>query len=129
MGFLFFSFSIQVTWVEHADIEDKPVHQIFNNFVNSGMAFGAPRWLAVLQRQCERVASLMARNISDLGGLLFFHTHIYIMRFSSHTAFRSILLELIGSFFSFENLLPSSTLSPRVTRTIYLVFWGDSEKS
>ncbi|XP_077234288.1 homeobox-7 [Tasmannia lanceolata] len=57
----------RVTWVEHAEIEDKPVHQIFNNYVNSKMAFGAHRWLAVLQSQCERLASLMARNISDLG--------------------------------------------------------------
>lgn len=59
---------LQVTWVEHAEIEEKPVQQIFSHFVHSGMAFGASRWLAVLQRQCERVASLMARNISDLGG-------------------------------------------------------------
>ncbi|PIA58672.1 hypothetical protein AQUCO_00500546v1 [Aquilegia coerulea] len=57
----------RVTWVEHAEVEDKPVHQIFNHFVNSGTAFGAQRWLAVLQQQCERLASLMARNISDLG--------------------------------------------------------------
>ncbi|XP_022931242.1 homeobox-leucine zipper protein HDG5-like isoform X1 [Cucurbita moschata] len=57
----------RVTWVEHAEIEEKPIHQIFNNFVHSGMAFGAHRWLAILQRQCERIASLMARNISDLG--------------------------------------------------------------
>lgn len=57
----------RVTWVEHAQIEEKPVQQIFCHFVHSGMAFGASRWLAVLQRQCERVASLMARNISDLG--------------------------------------------------------------
>ncbi|GLT72746.1 hypothetical protein SLA2020_446520 [Shorea laevis] len=57
----------RVTWVEHAEVEEKPVHQIFSEFVYSGMAFGAQRWLAVLQRQCERVASLMARNISDLG--------------------------------------------------------------
>ncbi|GAV84633.1 Homeobox domain-containing protein/START domain-containing protein [Cephalotus follicularis] len=57
----------RVTWVEHAEIEEKPVHQIFSHLVYSGMAFGAHRWLAVLQRQCERVASLMARNISDLG--------------------------------------------------------------
>ncbi|KAK9274468.1 hypothetical protein L1049_021716 [Liquidambar formosana] len=57
----------RVTWVEHAEIEEKPVHQIFDHYVNSGMAFGAERWLAVLQRQCERLASLMARNISDLG--------------------------------------------------------------
>ncbi|XXG75573.1 hypothetical protein AAC387_Pa08g0111 [Persea americana] len=57
----------KVTWVEHAEVEDNPVHQIFNNFVNSRMAFGAQRWLAILQRQCERLASLMARSISDLG--------------------------------------------------------------
>ncbi|XP_050234758.1 homeobox-leucine zipper protein HDG5 [Mercurialis annua] len=57
----------RVIWVEHAEIEEKPVHQIFSHFVYSGMAFGAHRWLGVLQRQCERVASLMARNISDLG--------------------------------------------------------------
>ncbi|KAJ6389007.1 hypothetical protein OIU77_027376 [Salix suchowensis] len=57
----------RVTWIEHAEIEEKPVHQIFSQYVYSGMAFGARRWLTVLQRQCERVASLMARNISDLG--------------------------------------------------------------
>ncbi|KAH8513848.1 hypothetical protein H0E87_006922 [Populus deltoides] len=57
----------RVTWIEHAEIEEKPVHQIFSQYVYSGMAFGAHRWLTVLQRQCERVASLMARNISDLG--------------------------------------------------------------
>ncbi|KAK4252711.1 hypothetical protein QN277_014452 [Acacia crassicarpa] len=57
----------RVTWVEHAEVEEKPVHQIFSNYVYSGMAYGAQRWLGVLQRQCERVASLMARNISDLG--------------------------------------------------------------
>lgn len=54
--------------MEHGEIEEKPIHQNFSHFVYSGMAFGAHRWLAVLQRQCERVASLMARNISDLGG-------------------------------------------------------------
>ncbi|KAG6687884.1 hypothetical protein I3842_11G097300 [Carya illinoinensis] len=57
----------RVTWIEHAEVEEKPVHQFFSDFVYSGMAFGAQRWLAVLQRQCERVASLMARNVSDLG--------------------------------------------------------------
>ncbi|KAK6146467.1 hypothetical protein DH2020_020336 [Rehmannia glutinosa] len=57
----------RVTWVEHAEVEDGPIHQVFSNLVSSGVAFGAQRWLAVLQRQCERLASLMARNISDLG--------------------------------------------------------------
>ncbi|KAK8965140.1 Homeobox-leucine zipper protein ROC3 [Platanthera guangdongensis] len=57
----------RVIWVEHAEVEDKPVHQIFSQFMNSRMGFGATRWLSILQRQCERLASLMARNISDLG--------------------------------------------------------------
>ncbi|XVF52313.1 hypothetical protein PTKIN_Ptkin05aG0008600 [Pterospermum kingtungense] len=57
----------RVTWVEHAEIEEKPVHHVFSHFVYTGMAFGAHRWLSVLERQCERIASLMARNITDLG--------------------------------------------------------------
>ncbi|VFQ66433.1 unnamed protein product [Cuscuta campestris] len=59
----------RVTWIEHAEIEGDTVgtNQIFRDLVTSGEAFGARRWLAVLQRQCERVASLMARNLSDLG--------------------------------------------------------------
>lgn len=65
------AFHFQVTWVEHAEMEKKPVHRIFDHYVTSGMAFGARRWLAVLKRQCQRLASLMARNISDLGGTNF----------------------------------------------------------
>uniref|UniRef100_A0A803LTV9 Uncharacterized protein n=1 Tax=Chenopodium quinoa TaxID=63459 RepID=A0A803LTV9_CHEQI len=58
----------KVIWVEHAEVlEEKPIHQTFDQYVHSAMAFGAKRWLAILQRQCERVASLMARNVSDLG--------------------------------------------------------------
>ncbi|KAL3817912.1 hypothetical protein ACJIZ3_003817 [Penstemon smallii] len=57
----------RVTWVEHGEVEDGPINQVFSDYVTSGVAFGAQRWLAVLQRQCERLASLMARNISDLG--------------------------------------------------------------
>ncbi|XP_020577606.1 homeobox-leucine zipper protein ROC3 isoform X2 [Phalaenopsis equestris] len=57
----------KVTWIEQAEVEDKPIHQIFSQFVNSGMGFGATRWLSALQLQCERLAALMATNISDLG--------------------------------------------------------------
>ncbi|KAG6493265.1 hypothetical protein ZIOFF_048243 [Zingiber officinale] len=35
----------RVMWVEHAEVDDKPVHQVFNQFVTSGMAFGATRWI------------------------------------------------------------------------------------
>ncbi|ERN11049.1 homeobox-leucine zipper protein ROC8 isoform X2 [Amborella trichopoda] len=60
----------KVTWVEHVEIEDKnPTHRIYRQLIHSGMAFGAHRWLASLQRMCERVASLMVTSISarDLG--------------------------------------------------------------
>lgn len=63
----------QVMWVEHAEVEDKPVHQIFDQFVSTGVAFGATRWVSTLQRQCERLASLMARSIADLGGTVSNH--------------------------------------------------------
>ncbi|GLJ29671.1 hypothetical protein SUGI_0585120 [Cryptomeria japonica] len=52
----------KVIWVEHAEHDNIGVHRIFRSVVNSGMAFGAQRWLATLQRQCERIAFLAATN-------------------------------------------------------------------
>lgn len=58
----------QITWVEHVEVEEKHVHhEMVREYVKSGVAFGAERWLAVLRTQCERMASLMATNITDLG--------------------------------------------------------------
>ncbi|KAL6496611.1 hypothetical protein OROGR_029869 [Orobanche gracilis] len=50
-------------------MDDKSVHSIYKALVNSGLAFGARRWVAILDRQCERLASVMANNISagDVG--------------------------------------------------------------
>lgn len=43
---------------------------IDRSLVNSGLAFGAKRWVTTLDRQCERLASAMANNIpaGDVGG-------------------------------------------------------------
>lgn len=59
----------KVTWVEHVEVDDRSVHDIYKQLVNSGLAFGAKRWVATLERQCERLASVMASNIPavDLG--------------------------------------------------------------
>ncbi|XP_051135177.1 homeobox-leucine zipper protein MERISTEM L1-like [Andrographis paniculata] len=59
----------KVTWVEHVEIDDRGVHSIYKPLINSGLAFGARRWVATLDRQCERLASVMANNISagDIG--------------------------------------------------------------
>nr|XP_043610239.1 homeobox-leucine zipper protein MERISTEM L1-like [Erigeron canadensis] len=53
----------KVTWVEHVEIDDRGVHDIYRLLVNSGLAFGASRWVATLDRQCERLVSAMANNI------------------------------------------------------------------
>ncbi|KAI3498889.1 hypothetical protein L1887_34675 [Cichorium endivia] len=59
----------KVTWVEHAEVDDRAVHTIYRLLVNAGLAFGAKRWVATLDRQCERLASAMANNIpaGDVG--------------------------------------------------------------
>ncbi|GJN26374.1 hypothetical protein PR202_gb14300 [Eleusine coracana subsp. coracana] len=59
----------KVTWVEHVEVDDRSVHNIYRLLVNSGLAFGAKRWVGTLDRQCERLASVMASNIptSDIG--------------------------------------------------------------
>ena len=48
-----------------------PVHNLYKQLVSSGHAFGAKRWVATLDRQCERLASAMATNIPtvDVGGI------------------------------------------------------------
>uniref|UniRef100_A0A804IFR0 START domain-containing protein n=2 Tax=Musa acuminata subsp. malaccensis TaxID=214687 RepID=A0A804IFR0_MUSAM len=59
----------KVTWVEHVEVDDRSVHSIYKPLVNSGLAFGARRWVSTLDRQCERLASVMASNIpsGDVG--------------------------------------------------------------
>ncbi|OWM79829.1 homeobox-leucine zipper protein HDG2 isoform X2 [Punica granatum] len=53
----------KVVWVEHVEVDDRGVHSLYKQLVNSGHAFGAKRWVATLDRQCERLASAMATNI------------------------------------------------------------------
>ncbi|KAH0894457.1 hypothetical protein HID58_056886, partial [Brassica napus] len=53
----------KVTWVEHTEVDDISVHTMYKPLVNTGLAFGAKRWVATLDRQCERLASSMASNI------------------------------------------------------------------
>lgn len=39
-------------------MDDGEVHDMYKGIVKSGLAFGAKRWLARMQRQCEKLASL-----------------------------------------------------------------------
>ncbi|CAL0332097.1 unnamed protein product [Lupinus luteus] len=54
----------KVIWIEHVEVDDRAVHSMYKPLLDSGLAFGAKRWVATLGRQCERLASSMASNIS-----------------------------------------------------------------
>ncbi|PWZ17030.1 Homeobox-leucine zipper protein ROC8 [Zea mays] len=63
---------IMVTWVEHMEIEQMlPINVLYRNLVLSGAAFGAHRWLAALQRACERFASVATLGVPhhDVAGV------------------------------------------------------------
>ncbi|XP_059634120.1 homeobox-leucine zipper protein ANTHOCYANINLESS 2-like [Cornus florida] len=53
----------KVTWVEHAEYDESTVHQLYRPLISAGMGFGAQRWVATLQRQCECLAILMSSNV------------------------------------------------------------------
>ncbi|XP_022988693.1 homeobox-leucine zipper protein HDG2-like [Cucurbita maxima] len=55
----------KVTWVEHVEVDDRGIHSLYNQLVRSGHAFGAKRWIAILDRQCERLASAMTTSIPN----------------------------------------------------------------
>lgn len=53
----------KVTWVEHAEYDESEIHQLYRPLISSGMGFGAQRWMATLQRQCECLAILMSSTV------------------------------------------------------------------
>ncbi|XP_010544375.1 PREDICTED: homeobox-leucine zipper protein ANTHOCYANINLESS 2-like [Tarenaya hassleriana] len=54
----------KVTWLEHAEYEESQVHILYRPLLRSGLGFGPRRWVATLQRQCERLAILMSSSVS-----------------------------------------------------------------
>ena len=76
-------FLMQVTWVEHVEADNRGVHNLYQSLVSSGIGFGAMRWLCTLQRQCERIASVLA-NIpaaDNMSGMYGFSVHNISIRF------------------------------------------------
>ncbi|XP_047063798.1 homeobox-leucine zipper protein ROC4-like [Lolium rigidum] len=49
----------KVTWIEHTEYDESSVHQLYRPLLRSGLALGAGRWFATLQRQCEGLDILM----------------------------------------------------------------------
>ncbi|KAK6125911.1 hypothetical protein DH2020_040348 [Rehmannia glutinosa] len=49
-----------VTWIEHVQVDDKSLnHRLYRDLVCGCQAYGAKRWIATLQRMCERFAFSM----------------------------------------------------------------------
>ncbi|OAY64166.1 Homeobox-leucine zipper protein ROC1 [Ananas comosus] len=42
--------SSKVVWVEHVEVDDGGVHEMYKPFVNSGLAFGASQWITTIDR-------------------------------------------------------------------------------
>ncbi|KAH9677953.1 homeobox-leucine zipper protein ANTHOCYANINLESS 2 [Citrus sinensis] len=61
----------KVTWIEHAEYDESIVHHLCRPLLSSGMGFGAPKWVATLQRQCECLAVLMSSTmtVQDQSGI------------------------------------------------------------
>ncbi|XP_044504884.1 homeobox-leucine zipper protein ANTHOCYANINLESS 2-like isoform X2 [Mangifera indica] len=53
----------KVTWIEHIEYDESNIHTLCRPLLSSGMGFGAQRWLATLQRQCEGVAILTSHTL------------------------------------------------------------------
>lgn len=58
---------LQIIWVEHVEVEEGGVHCIYKPLIKAGLAFGARRWVAILEGYCQRVSIGLAP--SDVGYL------------------------------------------------------------
>lgn len=43
----------KVIWIEHMEYDESVTHNYYHPYIRSGLGFGAQRWIATLQRQCE----------------------------------------------------------------------------
>ncbi|KAK7279986.1 hypothetical protein RJT34_25048 [Clitoria ternatea] len=55
----------KVTWLEHWEYNENDAHRLFHPLLSCGDGFGAHRWIATLQRQCECLAILMSSSIAS----------------------------------------------------------------
>ncbi|CAM0882599.1 unnamed protein product [Alopecurus aequalis] len=53
----------RATWVEHTKCRESAVPSMYRAVTASGVAFGARRWVATLQLQCERMVFSVATNV------------------------------------------------------------------
>ncbi|KAH7439519.1 hypothetical protein KP509_04G065600 [Ceratopteris richardii] len=54
---------LQVTWLEHVEVDYHGCTHKFVPFLSNGSAFGAKRWISALERYCEDRGSLLVTNM------------------------------------------------------------------
>ncbi|XP_020552078.1 homeobox-leucine zipper protein ROC1-like isoform X1 [Sesamum indicum] len=59
----------KVTWMEHVEVEDGGVHNIYKPLITAGLAFGAKRWVAILDAHSQRLqrAAAPKADVTCLG--------------------------------------------------------------
>lgn len=64
------------------EIEEKTaVHRLYRDLIYSGLAFGAERWVACLQRSSERIACQTMSNswiCKLVGGIMFINLFVIL---------------------------------------------------
>ncbi|XP_076915064.1 homeobox-leucine zipper protein ANTHOCYANINLESS 2-like [Bidens hawaiensis] len=50
----------KVTWIEHTEYDESVIHSLYRPVLRLGLGFGAQKWLSVLQRHCECIATIMS---------------------------------------------------------------------
>ncbi|XP_022941488.1 homeobox-leucine zipper protein MERISTEM L1-like isoform X1 [Cucurbita moschata] len=58
----------KVMWVEHVEVDNRCVQPMFQPYINSGLAFGAKRWVSSLVRHCIWLTTLEAKSTSTING-------------------------------------------------------------
>ncbi|KAM0017450.1 putative transcription factor & lipid binding HD-SAD family [Helianthus debilis subsp. tardiflorus] len=53
-----------VTWIEHTEYDEQSVSHQYRQLINSGVGFGAQRWISALLRHCESIAAIMSPTLN-----------------------------------------------------------------
>lgn len=67
-------------WVEHVEVEEGGLQSIYKPLIAAGLAFGATRWVAILDGYCQRATTgvVPSQDAHYLGesNLIMLHFHI-----------------------------------------------------
>lgn len=52
--------------MEHCEYDENAIHYLYRPLIRSGMAYGAQRWLANLQKQCDFLDAVMSSTVPSI---------------------------------------------------------------